>query len=102
MSEGLTAAYEPIPLFHRGDGVATRHMVGKGNSEMAPFTTGTTVFPAGCAASLHSHTCSEQVTILEGSAEAMIDGHITHLRAMDATFILAQTLHFFEVPAKGN
>ncbi|MEP5155382.1 cupin domain-containing protein, partial [Planktotalea sp.] len=94
-SKGLVVEYGAINPFSRGDGVTTRLMVGKGNAEDAPFTTGTTIFPAGCAAPLHSHNCSEQVTILEGRAEVMIDGDIQNLASMDSTFIPANLPHYF-------
>lgn len=102
MSEGLTVEYKKIEPFSRGDGVTTRLMVGKGNTEDAPFTTGTTVFPAGCAAPLHSHNCTEQVTILEGNAEVMIGGEVQHLGAMDTTFVPANLPHYFRNIGKGS
>ena len=101
MSDGLTVEYKEIEPFSRGDGVETRLMVGKGNAAEAPFTTGTTVFPAGCAAPLHSHNCVEQVTILSGHAEAMIGGKIKHLGAMDTTFVPANVPHYFRNSGDG-
>lgn len=95
MSNGLTVEYDRIDKFSRGDGVVTRLMVGKGNADEAPFTTGTTVFPAGCAAPMHSHNCAEQVTILEGQAEVCIDGKIQNLGAMDTSFVPANLPHYF-------
>ena len=95
MAEGLTIKYKNIASFSRGDGVTTRLMVGKGNADEAQFTTGTTVFPAGCAAPLHSHNCTEQVTILSGEAEVMICGDIQNLGAMDSTFVPANLPHYF-------
>ena len=96
MNEGLTIAYEKIAPFNRGDGVETRLMVGKGNATATPFTTGTTRFPAGCSAPLHSHNCPEQVTILEGHAEAKIGDTIAILGAMDTTFVPADVPHYFK------
>lgn len=101
MSEGLTVAYKEIAPFSRGDGVETRLMVGKGNAAETPFTTGTTVFPAGCAAPLHSHNCPEQVTILSGQAEAMIGGDVQNLGAMDTTFVPANVPHYFRNSGDG-
>ena len=95
MSEGIIVEYNNITPFNRGDGVSTRLMVGKGNAEDTPFTTGTTTFPAGCAAPLHSHNCTEQVTILEGQAEVMVGGVIKHLGAMDTSFVPADMPHYF-------
>lgn len=96
MSTGLTVEYEKISPFSRGDGVETRLIVGKGNADDTPFTTGTTRFPAGSAAPLHSHNCPEQVTILEGKAEAKIGDTISHLGAMDTTFVPADLPHYFK------
>lgn len=101
MSQGLTVEYNSIAPFSRGDGVVTRLMVGKGNAEEAPFTTGTTVFPAGCAAPLHSHNCTEQVTVLEGRAEVMIGGEVQFLGAMDSTFVPANLPHYFRNAGDG-
>jgi len=95
MTKGLTISYDQIVPFARGDGVETRLMVGKGNADGTPFTTGTTVFPAGCGAPLHSHNCAEQVTILEGSAEAMVDGKLHQLGPMDTSFVPANAPHYF-------
>lgn len=95
MIEGTTVKYDAIKPFARGDGVVTRLMVGKGNADDTQFTTGTTVFPAGCAAPLHSHNCTEQVTILEGTAEVMIGGEVHTLGAMDTTFVPANLPHYF-------
>lgn len=95
MSQGLTIKYDGIDMFSRGDGVQTRLMIGKGNAEDTPFTTGTTVFPAGCGAPMHTHNCAEQVTILEGNAEASIDGKIVVLGAMDTSFVPADIPHYF-------
>jgi len=96
MNTGLTVEYDTITPFNRGDGVQTRLMVGKGNAQDTPFTTGTTKFPAGCAAPLHSHNCAEQVTILEGRAEAKIGDAVSHLGAMDTTFVPANIPHYFK------
>lgn len=102
MSNGLTVEYRKITPFNRGDGVVTRLMVGKGNAETTPFTTGTTIFPAGAAAPMHSHNCAEQVTILEGRAEAMIGGEVVHLGAMDTTFVPADVPHYFRNAGEGR
>ncbi len=101
MSDGLTVKYDQIDPFSRGDGVVTRLMVGKGNADEAPFTTGTTVFPAGCAAPLHTHNCAEQVTILSGEAEAKIGDTIMNLTAMDTTFVPADIPHYFRNTGDG-
>ena len=44
---------------------------------------------------MHSHNCSEQVTILEGQAEVIVDGVSTILTRYDTTFIPAEKPHRF-------
>jgi mannose-6-phosphate isomerase-like protein (cupin superfamily) len=102
MSEGVVIEYGAIQPFARGDGVKTRLMVGKGISDAAPFTTGTTVFPANSAAPLHSHNCAEQVTVLEGRAEACVDGKLSQLGPMDTSFIPAHLPHYFRNTGEGR
>lgn len=93
--------YAEITPFARGDGVETRLMVGRNTDPTAPFTSGTTVFPAGCAAPLHSHNCAEQVTILAGTAEAMVGGEIRQLGPMDTSFVPAEVPHYFRNTGDG-
>ena len=95
MSGEAVVKYHEIKPFQRGDGVETRLMVGRSISEAAPFTTGTTVFPAGAAAPMHSHNCDEQVTVLEGRAMAIVNGKETELGPMDTSFIPANMPHRF-------
>ena len=95
MSGEAVVKYHEINPFQRGDGVETRLMVGRSLSEVAPFTTGTTVFPAGAAAPMHSHNCDEQVTVLEGRAMAIVNGKETELGPMDTSFIPADMPHRF-------
>ncbi|RMD95750.1 MAG: cupin domain-containing protein [Alphaproteobacteria bacterium] len=95
MSEGLVIGYDEIEVFSRGDGVETRLMVGKGNAPQTPFTTGTTVFPPGAGAPMHSHNCAEQVTVLAGRAEAVIDGARAELGPLDTSFVPAGVPHRF-------
>ena len=102
MTHGLTVKYDDINTFSRGDGVETRLMVGKGNADTTPFTSGTTVFPPGKAAPLHSHNCAEQVTILEGQAEAMIDGRLVQLGPLDTSFVPAEAPHYFRNTGAGR
>lgn len=101
MSRSTVVEYRRIDPFARGDGVETRLMIGKATSDAAPFTTGTTVFPPGAAAPLHSHNCAEQVTVLEGEAEALIDDKIVKLGPMDSTFIPADVSHYFRNSGDG-
>ncbi|QXT38199.1 cupin domain-containing protein [Gymnodinialimonas ceratoperidinii] len=92
---GTIVSYGEIKPFARGDGVETRLMIGKSVADAAPFTTGTTVFPAGAAAPLHTHNCAEQVTILSGEAEAMVGGEVRQLGPMDTSFVPAEVPHYF-------
>ena len=102
MTDGIMLDYGSIVPFARGDGVETRLMVGKGVSDAAPFTSGTTAFPAGSAAPMHSHNCAEQVTVLEGQAEALIGGKLQQLGPMDSSFIPANIPHYFKNIGEGK
>lgn len=95
MADGTIVRYTEIAPFARGDRVETRLMVGRATDPGAPFTTGTTVFPEGSAAPLHSHNCAEQVTILSGEAEAMVGGEVVRLGPMDTSFVPADVPHYF-------
>lgn len=95
MQKSVFTEYRRIAPFARGDGVETRLMVGKTIHDEAPFTSGTTLFPPGASAPLHSHNCAEQVTVLEGEAEALINGEIVRLGPLDSTFIPADVPHYF-------
>ncbi len=95
MSSQAIVPYAAIQPFARGDGVETHLMVGRDRVDDPPFTTGTTVFPAGMAAPMHSHNCDEQVTVLEGRAMAEVDGVRTELGPMDSSFIPKDMPHRF-------
>ncbi len=95
MTHEAIVPYDAITPFARGDGVETRLMIGKERVAEPPFTTGTTVFPAGASAPMHSHNCAEQVTILEGRAIAEVDGARSELGPMDTSFIPADVPHRF-------
>ncbi|WP_305969086.1 MULTISPECIES: cupin domain-containing protein [unclassified Mameliella] len=99
--QGTIVRHEEITPFARGDGVETRLMVGRETDPAAPFTTGTTTFPAGCAAPLHTHNCAEQVTILAGQAEAMVGGEVMQLGPMDTSFVPADVPHYFRNTGDG-
>jgi len=101
MTNGTVVRYGEIQPFARGDLVETRLMVGRNTDATAPFTTGTTVFPANSAAPLHSHNCAEQVTILSGQAEALIGGELMQLGAMDTSFVPANVPHYFRNTGDG-
>jgi mannose-6-phosphate isomerase-like protein (cupin superfamily) len=58
-------------------------------------TTGITEFPDGARIADHLHNCEEQVTILEGTAVAVIAGVEHEVTAPDTTFIPAGVPHHF-------
>lgn len=95
MSTDTIVHYTSILPFERGDGVKTHLMIGRDRVEDPPFTTGTTVFPAGMKAPMHSHNCDEQVTVLEGRAMAEVAGRQTELGPMDTSFIPKDMPHRF-------
>jgi len=95
MEQATIVEYESVDPFRRGNGVLTRLLIGKGNAKDTQFTSGTTVFPAGCSAPMHTHNCTEQVTILQGEAEVTVDGVSKRIGAMDTSFIPAESPHRF-------
>jgi quercetin dioxygenase-like cupin family protein len=80
----------------RGDGVVSRLLIGKDNSDVAGFTAGFTTFPAGRNAPWHSHNCEEVVTIIDGRARVEVEGepHV-EVGKHDATFIPPGLSHRF-------
>ena len=85
---------DSLPVVDRGDGIRTTPLVTKelGSEHL---TTGITRFPVGAKVPMHSHNCDEQVTILEGEAEAELDGRRHRLHAYDTTLIPANKPHRF-------
>jgi mannose-6-phosphate isomerase-like protein (cupin superfamily) len=83
------------PSFERGNGVLTTLLVGRENAADTTFTSGTTRFPPGAGAPMHSHNCGEQVLILEGEAEVEVDGALARLGPRDTTYIPAGLPHRF-------
>jgi quercetin dioxygenase-like cupin family protein len=94
MSEAHILKIDSLPVIDRGNGIQTIPLVTKelGSTQM---TTGLTRFPRDAKVPLHSHNCDEQVTILEGEAEAEIDGERHHLHAFDTTLVPANKPHRF-------
>lgn len=94
MADAHILRFDSLPVLDRGNGIQTMPLVTKeiGSQRM---TTGLTRFPAGASVPLHSHNCDEQVTILEGEAEAEISGQRFRLRAYDTTLIPADKHHRF-------
>ena len=95
MSADAIVPYASIQPFARGDGVETRLMIGRGRVDAPPFTTGTTIFPQGAKAPMHSHNCDEQVTVLDGRAMAEVAGVQSELGPMDTSFIPKDMPHRF-------
>ena len=95
MSTDAIVTYASITPFARGDGVETRLLIGRERVDDPPFTTGTTIFPLGMKAPMHSHNCDEQVTVLEGRAMAEVAGVQTELGPMDTSFIPKDMPHRF-------
>jgi len=94
MKDAHILRFDSLPVFDRGNGIQTYPLVTKemGSERM---TTGMTRFPAGAKVPLHSHNCEEQVTILEGEAEAEIEGQRVRIGAYDTTVIPADKPHRF-------
>jgi quercetin dioxygenase-like cupin family protein len=85
---------DSLPVVDRGNGIQTIPLVTKelGSKHL---TTGITRFPVGAMVPMHSHNCDEQVTILEGEAEADLDGLRHRLHAYDTTLVPANKPHRF-------
>ena len=85
---------DSLPVVERGNGIQTIPLVTK-EIGAKHITTGLTRFPAGAKVPLHSHNCDEQVTILEGEAEAEVDGQRHRVCPFDTTFVPADKPHRF-------
>ena len=94
MAEAHILRIDSLPVVDRGNGIQTIPLVTKeiGSEHM---TTGLTRFPVGAKVPMHSHNCDEQVTILEGEAEAELDGRRHRLQPYDTTLIPANKPHRF-------
>jgi len=94
MAEAHILRIDSLPVVDRGNGIQTIPLVTKeiGSKHM---TTGITRFPVGAKVPMHSHNCDEQVTILEGEAEAELDGQRHRLHAYDTTLVPANKPHRF-------
>lgn len=101
MSRSTIVKIDQAPMVERGNGIVTRPLIMKNNTENARFTTGMTRFPPGEGAPMHSHNCDEQVTLLEGEGEVEIDGEITALVRYDTTYIPAEVPHRFHNTGTG-
>ena len=94
MAEAHILRIESLPVVERGNGIETIPLVTKAIGAKN-ITTGLTRFPAGAKVPVHSHNCDEQVTILEGEAEAEVDGQRYRLRPFDTTLVPADKPHRF-------
>jgi quercetin dioxygenase-like cupin family protein len=94
MADAHILKIDSLPVVERGNGIRTIPLV---TQEIGAkyLTTGLTRFPAGAKVPLHSYNCDEQVTILEGEAEAEIDGQRHRLRPFDTTLVPADKPHRF-------
>jgi quercetin dioxygenase-like cupin family protein len=94
MAEAHILRIDSLPVVDRGNGIQTIPLVTKelGSKHL---TTGITRFPVGAKVPMHSHNCDEQVTILEGEAEAELDGARHRLQAYDTTLVPANKPHRF-------
>ena len=94
MADAHILRIDSLPVVDRGDGIRTTPLVTKelGSKHL---TTGITRFPVGAKVPMHSHNCDEQVTILEGEAEAEVDGQRHRLHPFDTTLVPADKPHRF-------
>lgn len=94
MAEAHVLRIDSLPVVDRGNGIQTIPLVTK-EIGSRHITSGITRFPVGAKVPLHSHNCDEQVTILEGEAEAELDGQRHGLHAYDTTLVPANKPHRF-------
>jgi quercetin dioxygenase-like cupin family protein len=94
MTQAHVLRIESLTVVDRGNGIQTIPLVTK-EIGSRHITSGITRFPVGAKVPLHSHNCEEQVTILEGEAEAELDGERHRLRAYDTTLVPANKPHRF-------
>ena len=94
MTQAHVLRIESLTVVDRGNGIQTIPLVTK-EIGSRHITSGITRFPVGAKVPLHSHNCDEQVTILEGEADAELDGERHRLRAYDTTLVPANKPHRF-------
>jgi len=104
MPDSTIIKIDQINVLDRGGGVKTWPLVVRTRVPEAKFTTGISVYPAGKGAPMHYHNCAEQVTLLEGRGEVVVDVRTTPLVPYDSTYIPAERMHCFrntgETPMK--
>ncbi|MEU1405421.1 hypothetical protein ABZ471_24200 [Streptomyces sp. NPDC005728] len=84
MTTIIKAAFVPL-LDRRGAVVTTPLITTSSAGGENRITSGTSVYPVGSGAPLHSHNCDEHVTVLEGEAEVWVDGVVTRPERFDTT-----------------
>ncbi|MFF7333205.1 cupin domain-containing protein [Streptomyces sp. NPDC090306] len=85
-----------VPLLDRGGAVVTTPLITTSSAGGENrITSGMSVYPVGSGAPLHSHNCDEHVTVLEGSAEVVVDGEVTKLEQYDTTYVPSPVPHLF-------
>lgn len=84
--------YARAPRIERGDGIVSVQLTPEPLEEQG-FIMGTTLFPPGTGLALHCHNTIEQVTLLEGSAIAEVDGRVYEARPYDTTCVPAGIFH---------
>ena len=94
MAQAHVLRIDSLPVIDRGNGIQTTPLVTK-EIGLQHLTTGITRFPVGARVPMHSHNCDEQVTILEGEAEAEIGKQRHRVRPYDTTLVPANLAHRF-------
>lgn len=81
-------------LIERGDGIDSVRLT-PNPLEGQPFTMGVTSFPPGTSIRLHSHNTVEQVTVIEGTGIAELNGEQLPAQPYDTTQIAPGEFHRF-------
>lgn len=82
------------PVFARGGGARTRHMVTP-NCGARAFLAGFTEIPPGTAIPLHYHNVEESVLVVSGAAIVEVDGERFEATAGDVLWQAAEVPHRF-------
>lgn len=85
----------------RGDGIESVRLTPE-PLEGQGFVMGVTSFPPGSSIPLHSHNTIEQVTVVEGTGLAEINGETTPVKPFDTTQIAPGEFHRFINTGDGN
>jgi quercetin dioxygenase-like cupin family protein len=85
---------QELPAINRARGVISQPLVLAERGSTA-LTMGISTFEPGSAIPVHTHNVEEAITILEGEAVAIIDGHEHVVRPYDTTFVPPGTPHHF-------